>query len=133
MSKLVSAVQSFDTGDRKVLRAKKSKLFDDLVKLESQVFEDKSTQEVAKIYRIGVKFGSQVMVTDVELMNNPDALTHAINSTKKSITEAVFGEFRPLIRQIYDALYDYDVEKARWVLNQLEVQMFEIDNETSSI
>lgn len=130
MSKLVSAVQSFDTGDRKVLRAKKSKLFDDLVKLESQVFEDKSTQEVAKIYRIGVKFGSQVMVTDVELINNPDALTHAINSTKKSITEAVFGEFRPLIRQIYDALYDYDVEKARWVLNQLEVQMFEIDNET---
>ena len=127
MSQLVSAVQAFDTGDRKVLRGKKSKLFEDLVKLESQIFEDKSLYNTAKVYRIGVKFGSQVMVTETELISHPDALTNAINSTKKSIAEAVFGEFRPLIRQIYDALYDYDVEKARFVLGQLEQQMFEVD------
>ena len=105
-------------------------MFEDLVKLESQIFEDKSSYDVAKVYRIGVKFGSQVMVTGTELISHPDALENAINSTKKSIAEAVFGELRPLIRQIYDALYDYDVEKARFVVGQLERQMFEIDHET---
>lgn len=130
MSQLVNSVQAFDTGDRKILRNKKSRLFEDLVKLESQIFEEKTDYIVAKIYKIGVKFGSQVMVTETELLSNPNALEFAINNTKKSIAEAVFGEFRPLIRQIYDALYDYDVEKARFVLSQLEDQMFEVDNET---
>lgn len=129
MSQLVNAIQAFDTGERKVLRAKKSKLFEDLVKLESQIYEDKSSYDVAKIYRIGVKFGSQVMVSEHDVLRNEHALTDAINNTKRSVVEAVFGEFRPTIRQIYDALYDHDVEKARKILSDLEYQMFEVTDE----
>lgn len=125
MSKLVNAIQAFDTGERKILRAKKSKLFEDLVELESQIYEDIS-YDVAKIYKIGVKFGNQVMVSEHEILRNEHALTDAINNTKRSVVEAVFGEFRPTIRQIYDALYDYDVDKARKILSDLEVQMFEM-------
>lgn len=128
MSQLVNAIQAFDTGERKILRAKKSRLFEDLVKLESQIYEDRS-YDVGKIYRIGVKFGSQVMVSEHEILRNEHALTDAINNTKRSVVEAVFGEFRPTIRQIYDALYDYDVEKARKILSDLENQMFEVTNE----
>lgn len=129
MSQLVNAIQAFDTGERKVLRAKKSRLFEDLVKLESQIYEDKSSYDVAKIYKIGVKFGNQVMVSEHEILRNGHALTDAINNTKRSVVEAVFGEFRPAIRQIYDALYDYDVEKARKILSDLENQMFEVTDE----
>lgn len=128
MSQLVNAIQAFDTGERKALRTKKSKLFEDLVKLESQLYEDKS-YDVAKIYKIGVKFGNQVMVSEHEILRNEHALTDAINNTKRSVVEAVFGEFRPTIRQIYDALYDYDVEKARKILSDLEYQMFEVTDE----
>ena len=129
MSQLVSAIQSFDTGERKILRNKRSKLFEDLVTLESQIHEDKSEMFVAKIYKIGLKIGNQVMVSDHELLRNEHALTDAINNTKRSVIEAVFGEFRPTIRQIYDALYDYDVDKARHLLVKLEEQMFEVNNE----
>lgn len=129
MSQLVNAIQAFDTGERKALRTKKSKLFEDLVKLESQIYEDKSSYDVAKIYRIGVKFGNQVMVSEHDVLRSEHALTDAINNTKRSVIEAVFGEFRPTIRQIYDALYDHDVEKARKILSDLEYQMFEVTDE----
>lgn len=129
MSQLVNAIQAFDTGERKALRAKKSKLFEDLVKLESQIYEDKSSYDVAKIYKIGVKFGNQVMVSEHDVLRSEHALTDAINNTKRSVVEAVFGEFRPTIRQIYDALYDHDVEKARKILSDLEYQMFEVTDE----
>lgn len=129
MSQLVSAIQSFDTGERKILRSKRSKLFEDLVDLESQIHEDRSAMSVAKIYKIGLKIGNQVTISDHELLRNEHALTDAINNTKRSVIEAVFGEFRPTIRLIYDALYDHDVEKARFLLIKLEEQMFEVDNE----
>lgn len=129
MSQLVNAIQSFDTGERKILRRKRSKLFEDIVKLESQIHEDKSDMLVAKIYKVGLKIGNQVMVSDHELLRNEHALTDAINNTKRSVVEAVFGEFRPAIREIHNALYEYDVEKARFLLVKLEEQMFEVTNE----
>ena len=122
MSKLLEAMQALDTGDRNLITPKKSKLFDNVVDIKSTVFEDKLN--VAKVYRISATFGNKVMVTDTELLSNPNALEQAIDHVKRTVAEAVFGEFRPIIIQIYNALYDYDVEQARKLLVELEYQMF---------
>jgi len=126
MSKLLEAMQALDTGDRKYITPRKSKLFENVVNIKSTIFEDKQSINVAKVYRITATFGNQVMVTDTELLSNPNALEHAINHTKRSVAEAVFGEFRPIIMQIYNALYDYDVEQARKLMTDLENQMFHV-------
>ena len=124
MSKLLEAMQALDTGDRNLITPKKSKLFDNVVDIKSTVFEDKLSLNVAKVYRISATFGNKVMVTDTELLSNPYALEQAIDHVKRAVAEAVFGEFRPIIIQIYNALYDYDVEQARKLLVELEYQMF---------
>lgn len=124
MSKLLEAMQALDTGDRNLITPKKSKLFDNVVDIKSTVFEDKLSLNVAKVYRISATFGNKVMVTDTELLSNPNALEQAIDHVKRAVAEAVFGEFRPIIIQIYNALYDYDVEQARKLLVELEYQMF---------
>jgi hypothetical protein len=124
MSKLLEAMQALDTGDRKYITPKKSKLFENVVNVKSTIYEDKQSINVAKVYRVSATFGTQVMITDTELLRNPHALEYAADNAKRAVAEAVFGEFRPIIIQIYNALYDYDVEQARKLLSELEIQMF---------
>jgi hypothetical protein len=126
MSKLLEAMQALDTGDRKYITPRKSKLFDNVVNIKSTIFEDKQSINVAKVYRVAATFGTQVMITDTELLSNPHALEYAADNAKRAVAEAVFGEFRPIIIQIYNALYDYDVEQARKLLSELEIQMFNV-------
>lgn len=119
-------MQALDTGDRKYITPKKSKLFENVVNVKSTIYEDKQSINVAKVYRVSATFGSQVMVTETELLSNPHALEYAADNAKRAVAEAVFGEFRPIIIQIYNALYDYDVEQARKLLSDLEIQMFNV-------
>jgi hypothetical protein len=126
MSKLLEAMQALDTGDRKYITPKKSKLFENVVNVKSTIYEDKQSINVAKVYRVSATFGTQVMITDAELLRNPHAIEYAADNAKRAVAEAVFGEFRPIIIQIYNALYDYDVEQARKLLSELEIQMFNV-------
>ena len=127
MSKLLEAMQALDTGDRKYITPKKSELFENVVNVKSTIYErDKQYINVAKVYRVAATFGTQVMITDTELLRNPHALQYAADNAKRAVAEAVFGEFRPIIIQIYNALYDYDVEQARKLLSELEIQMFNV-------
>jgi hypothetical protein len=126
MSKLLEAMQALDTGDKKIITPKKSKLFENVVNVKSTIYEDKQSINVAKVYRVAATFGTQVMITDTELLSNPHALEYAADNAKRAVAEAVFGEFRPIIIQIYNALYDYDVEQARKLLSELEIQMFNV-------
>ena len=97
-----------------------------MVNIKSTIFEDKQSINVAKVYRVSATFGTQVMITDAELLRNPHAIEYAADNAKRAVAEAVFGEFRPIIIQIYNALYDYDVEQARKLLSELEIQMFDV-------
>ena len=119
-------MQALDTRDRKYITPKKSKLFENVVNVKSTIYEDKQSINVAKVYKVAATFGSQVMVTETELLSNPHALEYAADNAKRAVAEAVFGEFRPIIIQIYNALYDYDVEQARKLLSELEIQMFDV-------
>lgn len=128
MSQLVKAVMAHDTGDRKVLDQKFSPLFAD-------VFERKEyTEQIHTIdlqvgmkYRIGVTLGSQVIVSEFDTFQNKDALALAVERTKRSIVEAVFGEFREDMMRLQNAIYDRDFQTSRTLLTNLEQKMFGVD------
>ena len=81
-------------------------------------------QDVAKVYRIGVTLGSQCIVSEYEQLTKEDVLAEAINRTKRSIIEAIFGEFRGDLMHLENAIYDRDFLKAKNLLRVLENKMF---------
>lgn len=125
MSQVVKAIVATDTGDRKVLTKGLSPLFMDVFKAKSEIYELKDVQGVAKVYKFGVQIGSQAMVTDMDYLKGPDALTEAIKRTKRQVIEGIFGEFRQDFRRIEKAIYDYQYEEAGKLLHEMERKMFE--------
>lgn len=123
MSQVVRAIESVDTGTRKVLRDSFSPLFQDVFTAKSTI-QELRCDEVAKEYRIGVTIGSQVLVSESEVMANENALGEAIKRTKRQVVEAIFGEFRHELMMIERALYDRDFLKSREYLRILEQKMF---------
>lgn len=116
-----------DTGNRKVLEEKFSPLFVDVFEKKEDIQERYDQMEVAKMYRIGVTLGSQVTVADFDMLKDKNALALAIERTKRSIVEAVFGEFRQDIMQLHNAIYDRDFQKSRTILTNLENKMFNVE------
>lgn len=122
MSQLAKAVLASDTGERKLLDGKFTPLFQDVFSMKEYVLED--PVECAKIYQIGVTLGNKAAVSEFETLKHGDALTDAIERTRRSIVEAVFGEFRQDFRLLEGAIYDRDFLTARNLLVQLEDKMF---------
>lgn len=122
MSQVVKSITASDLGERKPIRTY-SPLFQD-------VFSVKETIEgvphlVAKLYRIGVTIGAQAWINDIDTINEVDAVEQAILRTKRSVIEAIFGEFREDILRIRGKLYDRDFNQAVILLDELERKMFE--------
>jgi hypothetical protein len=121
MSQVVKAITAVDLKERKVLQDHFSPLFLDVFKPISHIETTHDVNHVvAKVYKIGVTIGSQVMVTE----HQQDTLQFAIERTQKQVIEAIFGEFRTNMMQIERALYDRDFNKARDELRKLEQTMF---------
>lgn len=126
MSQVVKAIVATDTGQRRELTKGLSPLFMDVFKAKSEIHEVRDmTQSVAKLYKFGVQIGSQAMVTDMDYLKGPDALTEAIKRTKRQVIEGIFGEFRQDFRRIEKAIYDYQYEEAGKLLHEMERKMFE--------
>ena len=127
MSQLVKAITASDTGSRKFVQNEFSPLFNDVFN-RKELIDTTFTSEgfVAKIYKIGVTMGAQVMVDDTEIIGDQSALEHAIERTKMNVVEACFGEFRQDFLRINNALYDRDFQKARSLLTEFEKRMFEV-------
>jgi hypothetical protein len=130
MSQLVKAIVASDTGNRKVLSNSFSPLFQDVFRSKSEIHEmHNPSAGVAKVYRIGVTIGSQVIVDESEQLSNIDALGEAIKRTKLQVIEAIFGEFRHDFMMLERALCDRDFQKARDNLRLLEEKMFGVNDE----
>lgn len=125
MSQVVKAITATDTGDRKLLDSF-SPLFQDVFSVKETI-QELHHDEIAKIYRIGVTLGAQCMVTENMRDANVDSLTEAINRTKRSVVEAIFGEFRGDIMHLETAIYNRDFAKAKELLRMLESKMFGVD------
>lgn len=125
MSQVVKAITAEDTGDRKLLDSF-SPLFQDVFSVKETI-QELRYDEVAKVYRIGVTIGAQCMVTESMRDANVDSLTEAINRTKRSVVEAIFGEFRGDIMHLENAIYNRDFAKSKELLRVLEHKMFGAD------
>ena len=125
MSQIVKAIQATDTGNRRFIKENLSPLFQDVFEAKSEIMERQSNYgSVVKQYRIGVNLGQLAMVDETAYLSDPDALTNAIDTTKRAVVEGIFGEFRPYFRRMELALANYDTDKARLILHELEDQMF---------
>jgi hypothetical protein len=124
MSQVVKAITATDTGDRKLLDSF-SPLFQDVFSVKETIQELR--HEVAKVYRIGVTIGAQCMVTGNMHEHHADSLNEAINRTKRSVIEAIFGEFRSEIMRLEIAIYNRDFAKSKELLRVLENKMFGVD------
>ena len=124
MSQLSKAITALDTGDRKYIPEKSSPLFQDVFSAKAEIDKVYTTSaEVGVRYRIGCKIGSDVVVSDYN--QEFGALERAITRTKLQVIEGIFGEFRPHIRRIEKAIYDYDYNEAGRLLHEMERVMFE--------
>jgi predicted YcjX-like family ATPase len=75
-------------------------------------------------YIIRAVFGSKVVLTDEAVADGH--LDLAIKDVRRSVIEAVFGEFRTDIHTLYKHLYERDVDKALEALRTLDKKMFTI-------
>lgn len=125
MSQVVKAITATDTGNRKLLDSF-SPLFQDVFSVKETTYELRN-DEVAKVYRIGVTIGAQCMVTASMRDANVESLNEAINRTKRSVIEAIFGEFRSEIMHLETAIYNRDFAKSKELLRVLENKMFGVD------
>jgi hypothetical protein len=121
MSKVVNAIMA-TKADRR--RLKQTKLFKDVFTAREDIQTLSPGTEIQ--YRIGVTLGSECWVDELEQLKSDNALTEAINRTKRQVIEAIFGEFRADFRSIERALYDSDIETARVMFHALEYRMFEV-------
>lgn len=125
MSQLVKAIMARDTGNRK-LQESFSPLFKAVFNSRERLSETHTTSfESAKIYEIQVTLGMRTTVTESDALKNSDALPEAVLRTKKAVIEACFGEFREDFYLIQAAIYGRDFQKARRLVTDLQVKMFE--------
>ena len=126
MSQLVKAVMATDTGKRKTIGSF-SPLFQDVFSVRETIQEVHNVDlHMAKLYKIGVTLGATVTVSELDCVSNSDAVSEAVERTKRSIVEAVFGEFREDFYRLESAIYDRDFQKARTLLTEFQRKMFEV-------
>jgi hypothetical protein len=125
MSQLSKAITAVDTGERKYTPQKLSPLFQDVFSAKAEI-QDTCGPDLGKVYRIDCRIGSQAVVSEYALYaHDSSPLEEAITRTKRQIIEGVFGEFRPHIRRIEKAIYDYDYKEAGRLLVEMEGLMYE--------
>lgn len=124
MSKLAKAVLARQT-DRHI-HQQLGPLFNNTVDIEEN-FSTFVPTHWAKTYRIEARFGVQCVVDESEELRDPNALSHAVQSAKRQIIQAVFGEFQEDIRLIEGALWERKFDEARSLLMSMERKMFEVE------
>ncbi len=78
------------------------------------------------VYTVGVTIQARAYISDADLKR--EVGQHAIRDTKRHIVEAVFGEFRLPISTLHQAISMGDLDKARRLLKELELQMFSVED-----
>lgn len=84
------------------------------------------TANMAQEYLVEVRLGAAVLVNETvqRYEKNPHAFSDAIRSAKRKIVEEVFGEFRPLLYQISDAIHCRDWAEASRLVGAVHDKMF---------
>jgi hypothetical protein len=122
MSKIAELITAKITGDVKAVRT----LNMNLTEVRKDTTEVQSSMR--RGYRIECRIGSVVYVDDGFPGDSQEAkereIMYAIETVKRGIIEEIFGEFKPILREMAMATYDEDTRRLRSLLSQLEQKMF---------
>lgn len=119
MSKLIELVNSRFTGDQKAgLDMKYSN-----VNIEYELEYDDRYYQI----RVDVNFGAFGYVKTRNAQKNEE-FEKVVYDIKRGIVEEVFGEFRPILMDMRRLIYEQDMTKLREKINELEVQMFSVED-----
>lgn len=121
MSQIARAIQYTDTGNRTTICPKLSPLFENMVDVKAEYHDKYVVLGILKTYRIQLKLTNDFKIDELA---PPEDLKEGVDRAKRQLIEAVFGEFRPQIRRIEQAIYDYNMEDAGRLLRELEENMF---------
>jgi hypothetical protein len=122
MSKIAELITAKITGDVKAVRALNMNL--------TEVRKDSTTLEygLRRGYRIECRIGAQAFVDDGFPGDSQEVkereIMYAVETVKRGIIEEIFGEFKPILRELAMATYDEDTRRVRSLLTQLEQKMF---------
>lgn len=115
MSRLAHEINATLTGDHKLKRMK-------YVTTDREFAP--ASMMTSKGVRMEAKFSHTVWVNELGRASEGEMLAEATYDAKRAIIEEVFGEFRPLIIEMRNALHDVDTTQIRRLLAELEHQMF---------
>lgn len=109
MSEIIRKIEASMTGAR---YAKTYQLISTTVEMNKPVEQAFLTE-----YFVGVKLGHGVKVEDNTQKEE------ALRIMKRSITELIFGEFRPLLARAQYSLYNRDFDEAKRAIEEIETRM----------
>jgi hypothetical protein len=133
MSQISKALYATDTGKRFAPRGL-SPIFRDVLDesvtgLSHHIQDLTPSSSVYSCYKLQLKLGINFMVGDADISHSKhDVVSASILNAKRNMVEAIFGEFRPQLTRIRMAIENYDTVEATRLLNELEEQMFSIED-----
>lgn len=92
--------------------------------LLSDILTVESIEQISPTFReycISANFQCRTLLPE----NDSDALEYAVKTSKRSVVEAVFGEFREDFYKIHNALQEQNIHKAQKLLHNMQYRMFE--------
>ena len=114
MSNIIKKIEASATGKRQVPDWSTS-----LLSVQYDAQKPASNPYLTE-YFLGVKLGHTVKVDD----EIPDQKENAFRMMEHSISELIFGEFRPMLRKLSYQLYDRQFDEARITVDEIEQRMF---------
>lgn len=80
---------------------------------------------MADRYRVEVSVGCMV---NVRRGGHPSDLPGSESKVRRLIAQEIYGEFRPLLSLIDEAVLSYDIGEVARLIKELRSQMFDVDN-----
>lgn len=119
MSKIAELITAKVTGDVKTVQSlnmKYAEVRKDTIELEFGT---------RRAYRIGVTLSHEAYVDEpYRGEDNKADVQYAIETVRRAFIEEIFGEFRPILRELSVATYDKDTNRVRTLLAELDMKMF---------
>jgi hypothetical protein len=125
---LTKKEQTMSRFAKNLVASETGRQFSDVQPMSTLTVKDAVVTEVpgsfAYEYRLEAHFGASTLVSN-QPAHESNVFTDAIRATRRKIVEEVFGEFRPLIYQINEAIHNRDWNEASRLTGKLYHQMFE--------
>lgn len=111
MSRLAGLITATQTGNRKIEEVS-------VLRVQDETIKDDVFGEVLTHYRCGVVLQMNGFVRDAK------ELEYFKQRVRAALINEVFGEFRPLVQRLYQAMFERNWVELRTALDELDEALF---------